>query len=82
MSTGWLIGYVIGAVVVVLVVGLLSVLIFTARTIASQAEEIDSALETARERTLALWEVQAINQHINSITDRLATARRSLGGRS
>lgn len=81
MSTGWMIGYIIGGIVVLLVVALLLVLIATARKIASQAREIQSALETARTRTLALWEIQTVNQHISSITDRLGAVRSVLGGR-
>jgi hypothetical protein len=80
MSTGWLIGYLIGGVVVVLVVLLLLILIATARKIGTQAQEIETALESARVRTLALWEVQHINTRIESITHRLAAARRALGG--
>lgn len=80
MSTGWLIGYVIGAVVVVLVVALLVILIISARKIGTQAQEIETALESTSVRTLALWEVQHINTRIESITQRLAAARRALGG--
>lgn len=80
MSTGWLIGFVIGAVVVVLVVALLLILIVSARKIGDQAQEIEIALESARVRTLALWEVQHINTRVESITHRLAAARRALGG--
>ena len=80
MSTGWLIGYVIGGVVVVLVVLLLLILIASARKIGTQAQEIETALESARVRTLALWDVQHVNTRIESITERLAQARRALGG--
>lgn len=81
LSTGWLIGYVIGAAVVLIVVVLLAVLIVSARTIGNQAEEIQAALESARRRTMALWEVHEINARVGSITHRLAAARKVLGGR-
>ena len=80
MSTGWLIGFVIGGVVVVLVVSLLMILIASARKIGTQAQEIETALESARVRTLALWDVQHVNTRIESITERLAQARRALRG--
>jgi hypothetical protein len=75
-----LIGYVIGGVVVVLVVLLLLILIASARKIGTQAQEIAADLESARARTLPLWEVQHINTRVESITQRLAAARRALGG--
>lgn len=80
MSTGWLIGYIIGGAVVIIVVALLLVLIFTARKIGDQAGEIEAALATARDRTLALWTVGQVNARVTSIRDRLAAARRVLGG--
>ncbi|MBW3667014.1 MAG: hypothetical protein KY394_05395 [Actinobacteria bacterium] len=80
MSTGWLIGYIIGGVVVILVVALLLILIFTARKIGDQADDIEAALATARDRTLALWEVEQVNARVGSIRDRLAAARQVLGG--
>ncbi|MCH7584461.1 MAG: hypothetical protein IH941_04790 [Acidobacteria bacterium] len=80
MSTGWLIGFVIGGVVVVLVVSLLLILIASARKIGTQAQEIETALESTSVRTLALWDVQHVNTRIESITQRLAAARRALGG--
>lgn len=80
MSTGWLIGYIIGGVVVALVVLLLVVLIAAARKIGTQAEEIEEALQAAGAGTLALWAVADVNARINSITERLAIARKALGG--
>lgn len=80
MSTGWLIGYIIGGVVVILVVALLLVLIFTARKIGTQADEIEAALATARDRTQALWAVEQINARVTSIRHRLSVTRRELGG--
>lgn len=81
MSTGWIIGYGIGAVVVLLVVALLLILIATARKIGDQADDIRVALEDARVATLPLWRVEQINASIASITERLAMARRVLEGR-
>lgn len=82
MTTGWLIGYAIGAVVVVLVVVLLLILIWEARKIGDQAVEITRALEETRDNTDGLWEVAEINGRLNSITERLGIARRVLGGKS
>jgi hypothetical protein len=59
---------------------LLLILIISARKIGTQAQEIETALESARVRTLALWEVQHLNTRVESITHRLAAARQALGG--
>lgn len=80
MTTGWLIGYAIGAAVVLVVVALLLVLIAEARKIGDQAIEIRRALEDARANTLSLWEVERTNQLVEGITAKLAAARRALGG--
>ncbi|MDP8958860.1 MAG: hypothetical protein M3N51_06595 [Actinomycetota bacterium] len=80
MSTGWLIGYVAGAAAVVVVVILLSILILSARKIARQAADIRRALEMAHGNTLGLWEVEATNQTVESITAHAAQARSALGG--
>jgi len=78
--TAWVIGWVIGGVVVVIVVVLLLVLILSARKIAAQAGDILAALDSSRERTLGLWEVDAVNEHLDSIRSATATARKAVGG--
>jgi hypothetical protein len=78
--TGWVIGWIMGGVVVAVVVALLLVLIMSARKIAGQAGDILTALDDSRERTLGLWEVDAVNAHLDSIRSVATTARRVLTG--
>lgn len=72
---GWVIGYLIGAVVVVVVAVLAITLIIQARKIGSQAGDILEALIDARGNTAALWEVDAVNRSLESVHESARTAR-------
>lgn len=81
---GWILGYLIGAVVVVAVVVLLLLMIRGARQTAEKAEAIVGALHDARDATAALWAVGATVSTAERIVAAAADARVSLtpGGTS
>jgi hypothetical protein len=78
--TGWLVGYVLGAVVVVAVAVLLVLIILTARSIAAVAGDATRLLVQARERTEVLWQVATTNQVAADLRDGAVQARKALGG--
>ncbi|MHB2023160.1 MAG: hypothetical protein ACYCO3_07515 [Mycobacteriales bacterium] len=77
---GWVIGYIAGAVVVVVVASLVLALTAHARRIAGQTAAIVSALELARDRSSALWAVQTTNATAERIVLAAADARVALSG--
>ena len=79
VSTGWIVGWVIGALVVVVAAALLLVIIALGRRIVRQADEITAALDGARQNTAPLFEVKRTNLAIDRITRALRSVR--TGGR-
>ena len=75
MSTGWVMGYVIGGAVVVAVVVLLLMMIRGASRAADKAEAILAALRDARDHTEPLWAVHDVNQAIDRVTAGAAAVR-------
>ena len=75
VSTGWIIGWVVGAVVVLIAAVLLLLIIALGRRIAGQADAITQALDGARENTTPLFEVPKTNLAIDRITRGLRSAR-------
>ncbi len=63
---GWILGYLIGLVVVLVVVGVLLLMIRGARLTAGRAEAVLAALNDARDGTEPLWQ----------LADTVATAER------
>lgn len=82
MTTGWLIGYIVGGAVVVVVALLAIILIVQARRIADQASDIVVALERARDNTAPLWAVDTVNRTLRSVRDAAVTAGDVLTGRN
>lgn len=78
MTTGWVIGFAVGGVVVVIVATLAIILILEARKISNQAEEIHAALEAARDNTAGLWEVDSVNRSLRVVRDSAVSARMAL----
>jgi hypothetical protein len=74
-SSYWIVGWAIGALVVVIAATVLLVIILTAKRIARQAEEITTALDGARENTTPLFDVTRTNLAIDRITRGLRRAR-------
>ena len=81
MSTGWLIGYVVGGVLVAVVVVLLLLMIRGARRAAVKAEAILDALVESRDNTEPLWAVNDVNAAIERITDGAGAVRQHLASK-
>jgi hypothetical protein len=80
LSAWWLIGWMIGVVVVIIAATLLLTIIGLGRRIVRQADDITASLDRTRQNTDPLWGVKQININIDRINEGLATARRALGG--
>jgi hypothetical protein len=78
--TGWWIGMTIGAVVIAIVVVLVAIILGLARRISVQARSITGALNQARLNTLALWDVDRVNEGVRLTILHAEDARRALGG--
>jgi ABC-type multidrug transport system fused ATPase/permease subunit len=79
--TGWYIGFAITIVVIAIVVTLVASILVLARRIGEQAVAIEESLNDGRVRTLALWDVANVNEQLNQIVRRAATARSVLESR-
>jgi Na+-transporting methylmalonyl-CoA/oxaloacetate decarboxylase gamma subunit len=80
--TGWVVGWIIGAVVVALVVTLLLLMIRGASRAVTKAGNILIALESGRDHTAALWQVDQTNKTIRRITNAATAARLHLESKS
>ena len=67
--SGWAIGLIAGAAVVLIVVILLVAMIVLARRINAKAQAIVAALNTARDNTAGLWDVADTNVAATRIID-------------
>jgi hypothetical protein len=81
---GWILGFLIGVVVVGVVVAVLLLLIVGARRTAEKAEAVLAGLHAARDGTAGLWQLEATVETADRIVAAAADARRSLtrAGRS
>jgi hypothetical protein len=78
-TTGWwVLGYTLGAVVVVIAASLLLAIIALGKRVARQANLIVEALDGARENTTALFDVTRTNLAIDTITRDLRAVREGL----
>ncbi len=82
MSTGWVIGYVVGGAIVLAVVVLLLLMIKGARRAAVTAEAILGALTESHGNTDPLWAVNDVNGAVERITDGAAAVRRHLAAKA
>jgi hypothetical protein len=78
--TGWLVGYAVGATIVLVVAVLLILIIVAARGIAAAAEDATRSLAETRDRTEVLWQLATTKQVAADLLDGAARARRALGG--
>ncbi|HSH58387.1 MAG TPA: hypothetical protein VK988_01870 [Acidimicrobiales bacterium] len=78
--TGWFVGLTIAGVVVAVVVVLVAIILGLARRISVQARAITGALNQARVNTLALWDVDKVNEGIRLTIAHAERARASLEG--
>jgi len=76
--SGWVLGWLIGAGVVMIVVVLLLLMIRGAAKAAEKAEAILAALDEAKVNTLPLWAVDDTNQVATRIVDAATSAREYL----
>lgn len=81
MSTGWIVGYVIGVALVLVVVVLLLLMIRGAHRAAIKAEAIHTALIEGRDNTAPLWAVNDVNVAIERITDGATAVREHLASK-
>jgi hypothetical protein len=79
--TGWYIGFALAVLVIAIVVILVAAILTLARRIGEQAMDIEESLNDGRIRTLALWDVANVNDQLNQIVRRAATARSVLGSK-
>ena len=77
-ARAWVLGWGIGALVVVIAASLLVAIIALCRRIVGQAEDITRALDSARENTNALFAVTNTNAAVASITADLRAVREGL----
>ncbi len=75
IETGWIVGWAVGAVVVVIAAVLLLAIIGLGRRIVRQAENITGALDGAREHTTPMFDLARTNLAIVRIVRSLARAR-------
>lgn len=68
-------GFGIATVVIAIVVILVAVILRLARKIAIQARDVTLALDDCRENTMALWDVQIVNDGVKDINRSAALAR-------
>jgi hypothetical protein len=78
--SGWLLGIIIGLVVVVAVVALVTPIILLARRIAGQATKINTALMKSETNTAPLAALTTTIDHAETIVAGLARGRSRLGG--
>ena len=75
----WVLGWGVGALVVVIAASLLVAIIALCRRIVGQAEDITRALDGARGNTTALFDLAQTNDAFVSITGDLAAVRQGRG---
>ncbi len=75
---GWILGYLIGTVVVLVLVAVLVLMIRGARQTATKVEAVLAGLEQARDGTAPLWELGTTVSTAERIVAAAASARTSL----
>lgn len=80
MSTGWVVGFVVFAVVVLAVVALVIPILQLAHRIGGQAQAIDDSLQDSVTNTAGLAGLRTTIDHVGVIVAGLARGRARLGG--
>lgn len=75
VQIGWIVGWSVGALVVVIAAVLLLMIIGLGRRIAGQAKDITRSLDSARERTSPMFELSKTNLAVDRATRGLARTR-------
>ena len=79
-NTGWVVGYTLGIIVVLVVVALVVPILFLAHRIGQQAEEINAGLGKAVVNTAALADLSITVESADAIVQGLNRGRTRLGG--
>ena len=75
LSSWWVVGWVVGVVVVAIAALLLIAIIALGRRVVRQADDITAALDGTRENTTALFDLTKTNLAVDQITRGLRRAR-------
>lgn len=75
VQIGWIVGWSVGALVVVIAAVLLLMIIGLGRRIVGQAKDITRSLDSARERTSPMFELSKTNLSVDRATRGLARTR-------
>jgi hypothetical protein len=78
--SGWYVGYVIAAVLIVVVVALVAMILALVRRISSVADDITEVLDEIRVNTVTIPAVGALNENLLSVVTHAAQARTALAG--
>jgi hypothetical protein len=79
-SFGWILGYILGGVVLLAVVALVVPILLLARSIGNEAPKIDGALGEAVHNTAPLGALRTTIEHATIIIGGLQRGRERLGG--
>ncbi|HSR85050.1 MAG TPA: hypothetical protein VLM11_12800 [Streptosporangiaceae bacterium] len=77
---GWILGFTIGGVIVLVVVALVVPILLLARSIGDEAPKIDTSLQDAVHNTAPLSALRTTIEHATIIIGGLQRGRRRLGG--
>jgi len=75
IGIGWWIGWAVALVVILLAAALLVLVIWLARNVVRQADDITAAIDGARENTTSLFDVTRTNLAVDTITRDLRAVR-------
>jgi hypothetical protein len=78
--SGWIVGYVIAAVLIVVVVALVAMILALVRRISGVADDITDVLDGIRANTVTIPAVGALNDNLLSVVTHAAQARTALAG--
>lgn len=79
VQVGWIVGWSVGALVVVIAAALLLIIIGLGLRIVGQAKDITHSLDSARQRTSPMFELSRTNLAIDRMTRGLSRAREGQG---
>ena len=78
--SGWYVGYIIAAVLIVVVVAMVAIILSLVRRIGALADDITEVLDDVRENTVAVPAVGTLNEGLLSVVTHAAQARTALAG--
>ena len=79
--SGWYVGYVIAAAVIVVVVAMVAIILALVRRIGGLADDITDVLDGVRKNTVSLPAVGTLNESLVSVVTHAAQARLALAGK-